>query len=100
MAKAINTDKSMLRIQIAGYASVIAMVGTLGAWSVLADLNGDGRQDLVIGNTGTNTQCRASDSEPAELYYKDFDNNGSVSKNTSLFIKCDKICVRMFDSVI
>ena len=28
--------------------------------------------------TGLNTQCRASDKEPAELYYKDFDDNGSV----------------------
>ncbi len=39
MSKPINTDKSLRRIQIAGYASMLAMVGTLGAWSVMANLN-------------------------------------------------------------
>jgi HlyD family secretion protein len=37
--KLINTDKSLRRIQIAGFFSLILMVGTLGAWSVLANLN-------------------------------------------------------------
>jgi hypothetical protein len=51
-----------------------------GWWNkiVTGDFNRDGKTDLVIGNTGLNTQCKASDAEPAEMYYKDFDNNGSV----------------------
>jgi hypothetical protein len=51
-----------------------------GWWNRLLadDFNGDGRPDLVIGNLGLNTQCRASAKEPAELFYKDFDENGSV----------------------
>jgi enediyne biosynthesis protein E4 len=51
-----------------------------GWWNTLLiqDLNKDGKPDLVIGNQGLNTQCRASEKEPAELYYKDFDDNGSV----------------------
>lgn len=51
-----------------------------GWWNriVAEDLNGDGLADLVLGNQGLNTQCKVSDKEPAALYFKDFDDNGSV----------------------
>jgi hypothetical protein len=51
-----------------------------GWWNKIAtgDFNKDGRPDLVFGNLGVNTQCRASDKEPADLYYKDFDDNGAI----------------------
>lgn len=51
-----------------------------GWWNKLltGDFNHDGKTDLVIGNMGLNTLCKATDAEPAELYFKDFDDNGSV----------------------
>ena len=51
-----------------------------GLWNTLhvSDLNQDGKPDLVLGNLGTNVQFAASPTQPAELYFKDFDNNGSV----------------------
>lgn len=51
-----------------------------GWWNTIyaADMDGDGDQDLVIGNMGQNTQFHASEKEPVSLYYKDFDGNGSV----------------------
>jgi hypothetical protein len=60
-----------------------------GWWNqILAeDLNGDGSVDLVLGNMGLNTQCKASDSQPAELFYKDFDDNGSVDPIFSFYIQ-------------
>ncbi|GAA4441189.1 VCBS repeat-containing protein [Pontibacter saemangeumensis] len=60
-----------------------------GWWNKLqvADFNGDGRQDLVIGNQGTNTQCKASDREPAEMYFKDFDANGAVDPMLCFYIQ-------------
>jgi hypothetical protein len=51
-----------------------------GLWNtlLLEDLNGDGKTDLLVGNLGTNSQLKASDKEPVELYFKDFDDNGAV----------------------
>jgi hypothetical protein len=51
-----------------------------GWWNKIyaEDLDGDGDKDLVIGNCGLNTQFRCSAKEPMTLYYKDFDNNGSI----------------------
>ncbi|TLU91595.1 VCBS repeat-containing protein [Dyadobacter sediminis] len=60
-----------------------------GWWNkILAeDLNGDGKPDLVLGNMGLNTQCKASDSEPVEMIYKDFDDNGAIDPIMSFYIQ-------------
>ena len=51
-----------------------------GFWNKLLidDINNDGKPDIVAGNLGKNSQMQASFSEPADLYFKDFDNNGSI----------------------
>tara|TARA_B110000238_G_scaffold57268_1_gene62563 strand:+ start:154 stop:3456 length:3303 start_codon:yes stop_codon:yes gene_type:complete len=41
-----------------------------------SDLNGDGQQDLVLGNLGENYKYKASKEEPFEVFYDDFDENG------------------------
>ncbi|HYD83288.1 MAG TPA: VCBS repeat-containing protein, partial [Opitutus sp.] len=49
-----------------------------GWWSALtvADVNADGRPDLVAGNVGLNTKYHASAEEPAVLYAGDLDGSG------------------------
>jgi hypothetical protein len=49
-----------------------------GWWSALAiaDVNGDGRTDIVAGNVGLNTKYRASAAEPTMLFAGDFDGAG------------------------
>jgi hypothetical protein len=58
------------------------LADTEGWWnSVTArDLNGDGRDDLVLGNLGMNSYVRASPDEPARLIVHDFAKNGSLQQ--------------------
>ena len=60
-----------------------------GWWNTISsgDFNKDGKVDLIVGNQGLNTQVRASDKEPAEMYFKDFDNNGSVDPFLCFYIQ-------------
>ena len=60
-----------------------------GWWNkiLVGDFNLDQRPDLLIGNMGLNTQFLASEEEPLEMYYKDFDNNGSVDPIFSFYIQ-------------
>lgn len=56
--------------------------GSEGWWNsvTVADLNGDGRQDLVLGNLGLNSYLKASPTEPARLYVADFFSTGSLKQ--------------------
>ncbi|SFT68273.1 Repeat domain-containing protein [Algoriphagus locisalis] len=46
----------------------------------VADLDGDGLPDLILGNNGLNSRFKASESTPVRMYLNDFDQNGSIEQ--------------------
>ena len=53
-----------------------------GLWESMsvADLDGDGDNDLVLGNIGENFYLKANEKNPLKLFMNDFDNNGTTEK--------------------
>ncbi len=60
----------------------LGLAGTEGWWNAVrvADLDGDGRPDLILGNLGKNSYIRASKAEPVELHVGDFAQSGSLQQ--------------------
>jgi enediyne biosynthesis protein E4 len=59
-----------------------------GCWFSLciADINKDGKPDIIAGNLGLNNQLKISREKPAELVYADFDANGSIDPFFNFYI--------------
>lgn len=53
-----------------------------GLWQSvqIADINNDGKPDILAGNWGHNSKLYAGKNGPLKLYVKDFDKNGSVEQ--------------------
>lgn len=60
-----------------------------GLWSKteMADFDGDGDNDFIVGNLGLNSQLRASKAEPLRLVFADFDGNSSIDPILTQFIQ-------------
>ncbi|HET8735945.1 MAG TPA: VCBS repeat-containing protein [Pricia sp.] len=70
-----NTLKSLVRMES-------SLDSLNGAWNCLktADLNNDGKLDLVLGNRGTNSFYRVGENKPVKIFISDFDSNGTVEQ--------------------
>ena len=53
-----------------------------GWWQTVnaADVNGDGKEDLILGNIGQNFYLRPDSLHPVKLWINDYDQNGSIEK--------------------
>ncbi|SDC94597.1 Repeat domain-containing protein [Algoriphagus faecimaris] len=64
----------------------------VGLWNHIeaADWDQDGKPELIVGNLGKNTRLKASQEEPLELLYKDFDENGFMDAVFGYYIQGKK----------
>jgi hypothetical protein len=53
-----------------------------GWWQTVSvsDLDGDGKEDLILGNIGENFYLQPTQKEPVKLWMNDFDQNGTIDK--------------------
>lgn len=58
-----------------------------GWWKTLLVEDIGGQKVLIAGNYGLNSQIKASVQQPVELFYKDFDDNGSVDPILTSYIQ-------------
>jgi len=70
----ISSDNKLVESQISGLEFSAGWINALK----LADLNGDGRLDILVGNLGLNSKLKASKEKPVWLYHHDFDGNGQA----------------------
>ncbi len=61
----------------------------IGWWSSLTagDFDRDGDIDYVAGNLGLNNNYQVTPTQPLKVYYKDFDNNGSIDPVLACYVR-------------
>ena len=65
------------------FVTVSSNLDQLSGWwqTVIAtDINGDGKEDLILGNRGENFNLRPDEKNPIKMWYGDFDENGRMDK--------------------
>ena len=69
-----NTGGKLEKIEMPELSNLKGWYRTLE----IADLDGNGLPDLILGNNGLNSRFKASPETPVKMYLNDFDQNGSI----------------------
>ncbi|MGF2412942.1 VCBS repeat-containing protein [Ferruginibacter sp.] len=97
----INNDKAddlVVTLEWGGIESFINTKGNFikktitdkkGWWNFATpvDVDGDGDLDFIAGNEGQNCRLQPTAREPLQMYYNDFDNNGTKEQVISFFLQ-------------
>lgn len=77
-------------------SDALGLADTHGWWNtvVAEDLNGDGRQDLILGNQGENYKFKPTPEKPLQVFAKDFDGNGTNDIFLAKMNRADLVPVR------
>ncbi|WP_026966283.1 VCBS repeat-containing protein [Algoriphagus terrigena] len=70
----LSSEKKLMEIRPKGLEFSAGWINAIE----LADLNGDGKMDILTGNLGLNSKLKASRKKPVWLYHHDFDGNGQA----------------------
>jgi hypothetical protein len=70
----LSPEKKLVEIHPVGLEFSSGWINTL----TIADINGDGKNDILVGNLGLNSKLKASQQKPVWLYHHDFDGNGQA----------------------
>ncbi|WP_103923450.1 VCBS repeat-containing protein [Algoriphagus boritolerans] len=70
----LSPEKKLSEIQPKGLEYGAGWINTIK----VADINGDGRMDILTGNLGLNSKLKASKEKPVWLYHHDFDGNAQA----------------------
>ena len=73
-----------------------------GWWQSLlvADIDNDGDMDIVAGNDGLNSRWKCSETQPLNIYAKDFDNNGQIDPITAMYVQGQNYPVHLKDNLL